>query len=147
MPFVAGQIVRASALNRIQPITYTSRQSNGGTQTITTTETDSAGTTITFTTTTAALCVVNSFFDFDVAVTGATVLQGRLRVDGVTQSDEAHTNGNSVARNTCGQTWRFSVSGAGIHTAVLRLMKTAAAATAQTDDGHTKMTLTVNEVV
>lgn len=145
MPFAAGQIVRASALNRIQPTTYQGRAV--GAPALGTTENDATSSTILFTTTTAAVCVANAFFDFDVQIAGAAIAVGRLRIDGVTLADEAHTNMAALNRNTCGQSWRFTVSGAGSHTGIMRIIKSAAAGTAIVDDNHTKWTLTVNEIV
>jgi plastocyanin len=150
MTFVAFSIVRASALNRIQPVEYSAIQNgNGGSQqTVTTTETDSLGCSVTFTTATAAICTAWLTCDLEVQVTGSTVFQGRLNIDTVTvTTKEVHLNGASLLRMTPGQTIDFTLSGAGTHTVKLRLLKTAAAATIVTDDQHTGFTLSVREIV
>jgi hypothetical protein len=148
MSFLAFQIVRASALNRIQPVVYPVGQSGTGQQTVTTTETDSAGCSVTFTTATPALCTATIFCDLEVTATGGAVFQGRLNVDGTSiTTKEVHLNGSSLTRDTAGQVIDFTLSGAGSHTVKLRLLKTAAAATILTDDNHTGFSLQVREVV
>jgi hypothetical protein len=150
MTFAAFQIVRASALNRIQPIVYPATQSgNGGSQqTVTTTETASLGCSVTFTTTTAAICTATIFCDIEIQVTGATVFQARLNVDTVSVSTrEVHLNGSSLQRSTPGQVVDFTLSGAGTHTVKLNLLKTVAAGTIVTDDQHTGFSLQVREIV
>lgn len=148
MPFVAGQIVRASALNRIQPVPYFGVQSgNGGFQVVTTTPTDCKNCVVNFTSLTAAVCVVEAFFDFETSATGAAVLQGQLVVDGVTQSGEAHGEVQTIERATPGHSWRFVLSGAGAHVVKLQAAKTAALGTCNVYDTHTEFTLTVYEIV
>lgn len=150
MAFAAFQIVRASALNRIQPVVYTATQSGNvsNLQTITTIETDSLNCSVTFSTATAAVCTAYVTCDMEVTVTGASTFQGRLNVDGSTiTSKEAHIGGGSSTRDTVSQTVDFTLSGPGSHTVKLRLLKSSAAATMQADDTHTGFSLQVREVV
>lgn len=150
MPFTAGQKLRASQLQNVQPITYNAFQTGngGGQQAVTTTETDCLAASVTFTSLTAANCVVVASFDLDVAVTGATIAQGRLSVDAATiTTPEAHLSGSSVTRTTATQSWTFTLSAAGTHTVKLRILKTAAAATINCVDGHTRFSLILSEVV
>jgi hypothetical protein len=150
MSFLAFQIVRASALNRIQPIVYPAQQTGnaGSQQTVTTTETDSLGCSVTFTTVSAAVCTATLFCDVESTVVGASVFQGRLNVDTVSiTGKEVHLNGATIERATLGQVIDFTLSGAGTHTVKLRLLKTAAAATILTDDQHTGFSLQVGVFV
>lgn len=150
MALLAFQIVRASQLNRIQPVEYSAFATGNvsALQTITTTEADSLGCSVTFTSTTAANCTVIFFADIEVQATGVTTFQGRIRVDGTTiTSKEAHITGASLIRVTTGQAVDFTLSGAGSHTVIMRLLKTAAAATLVAYDNHTGFTLQVREIV
>lgn len=148
MAFLAFEIVRASKLNRIQPVVYSGVQVNTGQQTITTSQADLIGATVTFTSLTAAVCTITMSFDVEVGATGASVFQGRVVVDGSTITNkEAHINGSNVIRAMATQTVEFTLSGAGSHTVKLAALKTAAAATILTDDNHTGFSLQVREVV
>ena len=150
MPFTAGQKLRASQLSMVQPVKYSANQTGngGGTQTITTTETDCLGAFVTFTSLTAAVCEVVAFWDIDCSSGGAAVAQGRLSVDGVIQTPEAHFSLiTSSSRCTAGRSYRFTLSGAGSHTVKMRVLKTGALGTATCDDNHTGFTITVQEVV
>lgn len=149
MAVAAFQIIRASTINRIQPIVYSAVQSGPGIFTTTTTEQDAPGCSVTFTTATAAICTATIFCDTEVTATGASVVfQGRLNVDGSTiTSKEAHTSGASLGRPTIGQVIDFTLSGAGSHTVKLRVVKSAAAGTFITYDNHTGFSLQVREVV
>jgi hypothetical protein len=150
MSFTAGQKLRASDLNKIQPVLYTAIQTGngGGVQTITTTEADCLGATVTFTSLTAAVCEITAFWDIDVTTGGVTVCQGRIAVDGVTLSQEAHFSAITTAsRCTAGRTWKFTLGGSGSHTVKMRVLKTAAAGAILCDDNHTVFTLAVQEVL
>jgi hypothetical protein len=148
MSFLAFQIVRASTLNRIQPVEYSAIQSNVGTQTITTSEVDLVGATVTFTSLTAAVCTLWAIYDVEVTATGAMTFQGRISVDGATiTTKEGHITGSTAIRVSVAQTLDFTLSGAGTHTVKMRGLKTAAAATVVTYDNHTSFSLQVREVV
>lgn len=149
MSFLAFQIVRASALNRIQPVSYTAIQSNTGTQTVTTTESDLVGASVTFTTATAASCTLVAIYDVEVTATGASTFQGRISIDGATvTTKEGHLTGNgALIRVSVSQVIEFTLSGAGSHTVKMRSLKTAAAATIITYDNHTSFSLSVREIV
>lgn len=150
MTLNAGQAPTAATLLHLQPVTYSAVQTGnaGSQQAVTTTETDCLGCSVTFTTATAANCLLVANFDLDASVAGATVAVGRVRVDGVTiTAPEAHLSGASVTRSTAGQNWTFALSGAGSHTVLLRVLKSAAAATVNCVDLHTRFSLIVTEVV
>lgn len=149
MTLAAGNRLTAAQLARLQPTTYVATQTGnvGNQQTLTTSAVDSLNATVTFTTTTAAICVVQASFDFDVSAGGSAIALGNLVVDGATQNGEAHMNLNTTGtRHTVGQRWRFTLSGAGSHTVKLQVSKNAAAATAFADDNHTGFVLTVYEI-
>lgn len=150
MPFTAGQKLRASDLNKIQPTIYTAQQSGnaGAQQAITTSEADCLNCSVTFTTLTAATCEIVATWDVDVATGGAAIALGRVRVDGVTIANEAHFSiVTTSSRTTMTKSWKFSVAGAGSHTVIQRVLKNAAAGTANCDDQHTGFTLSVLEVL
>lgn len=150
MPFTAGQKLRASDLNKIQPVEYSGQQSGNvsNLQAITTSQVDCLNCFVTFSTSTAATCKIVADWDVDVSTGGAAVAVGRVVVDGSTIGDEAHysivTTGSRV---TMSQSWRFVLSGSGAHTVKLAVLKSAAAGTVNCDDQHTKFTLTVTEVL
>lgn len=149
MALSAFQIVRASQINRIQPVNYSAVQTGPGLLTVTTTQQDATGCSVTFTTATAAICTATLFCDVEVTATGAsTVFQGRINVDGSTiTAKEAHVNGASLQRPTVGQVIDFTLSGAGSHTVKMVFLKTAATGTMVVYDNHTGFSLQVREVV
>lgn len=150
MALLAFQIVRASQLNRIQPVSYFARQSgNGGSlQTITTTEADLLNCTVTFSTTTAANYIVWFFSDFEVTVVGASTSQFRISVDGSDiGGQEANGSGATLMRYPQGQVFNGTFAGAGSHTVKARVLKTAAAATMVSYDNHTAFAIQVSEIV
>lgn len=150
MTLSAGQVPSAATLLRLQTVVYSAGQSGTGTQTFTTSEVDSAGCTVTFSTATAAQCVVHGIGDIEVTVAGAGVVAvGRLNVDGSTVAGgaEMHLRADAVGRATVSQCWAFSLSGSGSHTIKLRIIKSAAGGTMQTDDLHTRIVVQVIEVV
>ncbi len=150
MTLNAGQAPTAATILHLQSTIYSAAQTGnaGGQQAVTTGETDCLGCSITFSTATAASYMVVAFFDLDVSVAGATTAVGRLNVDGTTITGiEAHLGGASVTRATTGQVWMGSLSGGGAHTVKLRVIKSAAAATINCVDLHTRFAITVIEVV
>lgn len=149
MSLLAGEVLSASDASHLQTVVYSGTQTGnaGSQQTVTTTETDCLGCSVTFSTATAAVYVVTAHFDLDVSSSGTTVNVGRLNIDGVTQTKEAHLSGSSVTRSTPGQVWTGTVSGAGSHTFKLRVIKSAAAATVNCVDTHTTFTVLIIEVV
>lgn len=135
---------------RLQPVIYSATQTGnaGNQQVVTTTEADCLGCTVSFSTATAANYVVTATFDFDVSASGATVNVGRLSIDGTTVTgSEAHLGGSSVTRATVSQVWTGAFLAAGAHIVKLRCIKSAAAATVNCVDTHTKFVITVLEVV
>jgi hypothetical protein len=150
MTLNAGQAPTAATMLHLQPTIYSAAQTGngGGLQAVTTTETDCLGCSVTFSTATAAAYMVVAFFDLDVTASGATTAVGRLNIDGTTVTGiEAHLGGSSVTRATPGQVWTGSLSGGGSHTLKLRIIKSAALATINCIDLHTRMAITVIEVV
>lgn len=150
MPITAGKPPTAAQLTRLQSVIYTAFQTGnaGSLQAVTTAETDCLGCSVTFTTATTANWTVTAFFDVDVTATGAAIAVGRLSVDGTTITGaEAHLSGSSVTRSTPGQVWSGAFAAAGSHTVKLRVIKSAAAATINCIDLHTRFVLTVFEVV
>lgn len=149
MSLFAGQVLSASDAGHLQTVVYSGKQSGnaGSQQAVTTTETDCLNASVTFSTATAAVYVVTAHFDLDASASGASVTVGRLAIDGVTQSDEAHLSAISTARSTPGQVWTGTVSGAGSHTFKLRVLKSAAAGTINCVDQHTKFVVLIIEIV
>jgi len=148
MPFAAGEIITAGRLNRLQPVTY--EASATADLTLSTTETDIVGATVTLTTQTAgAVFVVEGTFDFSAATGAAGVIMvGRLSVDGSTDIEEAHADGSTTgARVTANQEWRGTLATAGDHTLKLRALKSAAGGTMSARTIHTKVLITIYEVV
>lgn len=146
MPILAGQIVTAAQLNRMQPVTYDA----AGTGDLSGPVSDAnvPGATITFTTTTAnAVAVVETVFDFNFSGATVTLGSGRLNVDGVGESRYAifqQGPGTSSDRSTCGQTYRVTLAAAGSHT----LKLTATVPTNMDLTGaYTSLVATVYEVV
>ncbi|MFD9757950.1 carbohydrate-binding protein [[Kitasatospora] papulosa] len=90
MPILAGQIVTATQLNRLQPKKYGAV----GTSAITgpSTNTDVPGASLTITTETAANYVVWCVWDANVSGAGTGTLLGRLALDGINQSPLATMN-------------------------------------------------------
>lgn len=152
MPFTAGQKLRASQVQNIQPVVYSAIQTGngGGIQALTTTETDLLACSVTFTTLTAAKCTVDACGHFLIQVGAASVVAvARLNVDGTTISPpelrcNATVSGTEV---TTFQRFSFTLSGAGSHTVKMRGIKTGAGGTSDTGDTSTGFTLTVYEVV
>jgi len=150
VPIVTGRPPTTAQLMRLQSTIYTAFQTGnaGSLQAVTTTETDCLGCSVSVVTATAANWMITAFFDFDVTATGAAIAVGRLNVDGTTITGaEAHLSGSSVTRSTPGQVWSGAFSAAGTHPVKLRIIKSAAAATINCTDLHTRFVLTVIEVV
>lgn len=147
MPFASGQRLTPARLNRIQPVTYEAVAS--GTLTLGTALADVAGAAVTLTTTTAgAVWVAEATFDMNVATAGAGVLaEGHLDVDGVDQTARALKSMAAVDRATAAQRWRGTLAAAGSHTLKLRGIKSGAAGVASIVTTHTKLQVTIYEVV
>lgn len=148
MPFAAGEIVTASRLNRLQPVTYEIAAT--GDITLSTTETDLVGAAITITTqTNNAVYKVEGIFDMFAQVGSAgVVMVGRLSVDGTTDGEEAHADGSTTgARVTASQDWRGTLPTLGDHTFRMRALKSGAGGTMLARVTHSKLTITIYEVV
>ena len=116
MPILAGQVVTAQQLTRLQPVSYSAAGS--GTVVASSTNADVPSASITLTTETAgavykAWCV----WDFNTTAAPGASSTGRLALDGVGQSPLATFRGdNSAERGTVGQVYRGTVASAGSHT-------------------------------
>ncbi|MEU0978452.1 hypothetical protein ABZ488_04475 [Streptomyces griseus] len=146
MPILAGQIVTAGQLNRMQPATYdavgTALQAGP------LSNTDVTGCSITFNTTTPnAVAVVNCTFYFVLTAAGTTSGSGRLSVDGVLETEFAifgQGPGASADRATTAQSYRVGLPTAGSHT--LKLCATTPASMSL-QGLYTTLIATVYEVV
>jgi hypothetical protein len=147
MAILAGEIVSAGRLNRLQPVTYDAVCSSA--LTVTTTETDVDGASVTFTTAAdGAVYVVEGIFDIivDTASAGVNVL-GRCAVDGVPQTASAPYEMNATDRGPANQVWRGTLGSAGSHTIKLRASKTGAGGVARVLNINSTLTVTIYEVV
>lgn len=85
-------------------------------------------------------------FDFDETSAGTTVCQGKLLVDGVTQTGDANYGVTATTdRATVYQHWDGSVSGVGNHTFQLGAMRTVAAGAQEARATHTSLKVIVYE--
>ncbi|MFE0270804.1 hypothetical protein ACFWZY_01490 [Streptomyces sp. NPDC058992] len=116
MPFLAGQVVTAGQMDRIQPRPYSAAGS--GTVAAGSTNADVTGATITLTTQTAnavfkAVCV----WDFNTTGVPGGSSTARLALDGVGQSPLATWRGDAAnERGTVSQAYHGTVASAGSHT-------------------------------
>lgn len=131
-----------NALNILLPGLFQSAQAVANANlTLSTTETDISGATVTVNPAGAnAFAVVVGVFDVDCTAAGAAVAQGRLSIDGSTQTAEAHGTMISTSRSTVTQVWLPPLA-FGSHTLKLRGLKTAAAGTATIWATHTTITV------
>ncbi|SCK20044.1 hypothetical protein YUYDRAFT_02074 [Streptomyces sp. ScaeMP-e48] len=115
MPILAGQIVTASQLNRLQPKKYGAVGS--GTIAGAATNADVPSATVTVDTETAANYVVWCVWDANVSAASTGTLLGRLNLDGVNQSPLATMNQpTSAGRAQPSQQYIGTLSAAGSHT-------------------------------
>jgi hypothetical protein len=142
--FASGEKIRASRLNRIQPVSYLAN-ANGDVPALST-DVDVPGATITLTTLAAnAVYVAVAFFDFDLTGASTATGTGKLVVDGATQTATANMAGEvTTDRMTPGQTWKGTLASAGSHT--LKLTATTGASQI-VQDTHTTLQVTIYEVV
>lgn len=150
MPFLAGQIVTAGQLNRIQPIIYEGAATSA-LAVSTTTYADITGATVTFDTAAAnAKFKAEAIFDASVTTVSATNLMvGRLVVDGTPDSGglAVHAMDNQD-RDTIGQMWTGTLAAAGSHTLKLQGACTASGSGAGSFlQSDTKIIVTITEVV
>ncbi|MFD3657039.1 hypothetical protein [Streptomyces sp. NPDC058620] len=154
MPILAGQIVKAGQLSRMQPRPYYA-QAGVPTTITTTTFTAVEGCSITLTTTApGATYTVQANFSFDVTAAVAGVYtKGALFVDGVQQSGEARwaegTSGSDTGDyDMAGKGWRGTLATAGTHTLDLRCgLSSITGAPGIACTGYTDFTVTIYEVV
>lgn len=149
MGFLAGQIVTAGQLDRIQPTPYEA-VANGSLTSTTTTETDIPGASVTFTTKAAnATYQATGTFDCEPLATSSTIMMlGKLNVDGVGQSGVSVHRMNQLDRDTVSMTWTGVLAAAGSHTLKLRGNLSAALGTGgRFQTGDTKLQFTITEVI
>lgn len=144
MSFLAGDLLTAQRVNRLQNKTYFDEAT--GILPASSTNVDIPGLSITFTTETDG-AKVNCIWSADFNLTGATtsLANTRLLLDGVTPSSNFATFQAGVAtdRGTTGQTCEFTIATAGSHT--IKMQGTTPAN--MTVDLYTALTLIVSEVV
>lgn len=149
MSFLAGEIITAQRLNRIQPVPYEEACTAALTAT-TSTYADITGCSITLTTNTDnAIYVARAVFDCNVLATSTTILMvGRMQLDGVTASGIAVYAMDALTRATVTMSWKGTVTTAGSHTFKLQGALTSALATGGTfQQDDTKIHVTIYEVV
>jgi hypothetical protein len=115
VPFLAGQIVKAGMLNRLQPKKYSAIGT--GTLTGPLTNVDVPNATVTMTTETAATYVAWCVWDDNTTSPSSGTQLGRLAIDGLNQSPlsvAADPAGN--ARGTVAQNYHGVLTAAGTHT-------------------------------
>ncbi|MEU0102387.1 hypothetical protein [Streptomyces sp. NPDC006267] len=148
MPILAGQIVTAAQLNRLQPKTFRAAATSplAGPVALT----DVPGATITLTTEMPnAVYVATAWFDYRVTSTSGTGLgSGNVDVDGSIHSEyavfrDSHAAGATAFTDSVGHTYRGVLPAAGSHT--LKLI--AAPSTGQQVNVYSSITVVVYEVV
>jgi len=146
MAILAGEIVAAGRLMRLQTRTYTVRASSS--LTLSATETDIPGCSYTLTTEAAAATFeVVAAFDCFVSVTNATTLmEGRLTVDSVLQLGRATHGMDTADRDSVAGVWSGTLASAGSHTFTLRGAKTDSNGTGAIQGTNTAMTIRITEV-
>ncbi|MFC8862646.1 hypothetical protein [[Kitasatospora] papulosa] len=150
MPILAGQIVKASQLNRMQPRSDAAAADTNLVRNNTTAVGDISGTTITVVTTVPnAVYTAVGTFDVQIGATGAGNIIGYLNVDGTADSGVAARRMDAVTRDTIAQTWRGVLATAGSHTFKLQGQTSVATASAGNifTSGSTKLALTIAEPV
>ena len=147
MPFASGQKLNAARLNALQPTTYEAAAS--GTLTLGTSLTDVPGASVTLTSLTAgAIYIATAVFDMNITTAAAgQLVEGHLDVDGADQAARALKQMGAVDRATVGQEWRGALTAAGSHTLKLRGLKNGASGVATIVTIHTKLQVTIYEVV
>ncbi|WP_432111362.1 hypothetical protein [Streptomyces sp. YPW6] len=147
---LAGQIVTAGQLNRMQPATYDATATTATSVLSNTTIVDVPGATVTLNTTTPnAIYRVVGTFDVLPGATSPTVLVfGFLNVDGSTDSGVAIQGLTSSVRSTVSQTWRGTLAAAGSHTLKLQTALSASLASGATvRPQNSKISIEILEVV
>ena len=144
MPILAGQIVTAGQLGRMQPRPYKAVQTTALAGPVSTA--DVPGCSITLTTQAPnAIIVAEAVFDFDPSSTMSGLSNGRLVIDGTGVGEYAvyQAAGASTDRQSTPQNYRETLATAGTHT--LKLVTTLS--TGLTLNVYTTLLVTVYEVV
>ncbi|MEU2149310.1 hypothetical protein ABZ741_34060 [Streptomyces globisporus] len=150
MPILAGQIITAGQLNRLQPVVYSATGSSN--LVLTTTDTDVPGASVTLTTGTAnAIYVAHGVFCFDAGGAVTDFGSGILNVDGAQASGNARWSGEvGTDFGTDTQLWTGTLPAAGSHTLKLQGSRSAAPAGGiqiTMLGAFTKILVTIYEVV
>ncbi|MGW4040873.1 hypothetical protein ACWEIM_32135 [Streptomyces sp. NPDC004778] len=146
MPILAGQIITAGQLTRLQPVPY-EVTGTSNLNPIPVSETDVPGALLSITTTTAnAFFVATAVFAFDTISAGTTFAEGRLRVDGVNASGAARWSGPATTDfGTAAQQWSGTLATAGSHPFQLRAAVNSGS-DIQLLGAYTKLQVTIYEV-
>ncbi|MFB6710626.1 hypothetical protein [Streptomyces sp. NPDC056333] len=155
MPILAGQIITAGQLARMQPRPFY-LQAGSGTNLSTTTFVDIAGCSVTVTTSAPnAVYTVQANFSFDTITAVATgpYTRGALDVDGVIQSGEARwsegtTGADAGDYNMNSKSWSGILPAAGTHTLkLIGALNSATGGPVIASTGFTDITVVIYEVV
>lgn len=148
MAILAGEIVSAGRLNRMQPVSRTVRATAPLVLSATATETDIPGCEIAYTTETdGATWSVIAVFDCVVTTTNtSTLMEGRLTVDGVLQLGRATHGMDTADRDSVAQFWDGTFATAGVHTLKLRGALTAAVGAGSFQAANTVLGVEIKEV-
>jgi hypothetical protein len=142
---LAGEIVAAGRLNRMQPVPYYAEQSSQ--LAVPTSVTDVPGLSITFTTSAAnAKYHATGFLDWDNVDANTSSGLGFCSVDGVAQTKQIRYAGAvATDKGTPGQQWFGTLASAGSHT--IKLRASADVAGDLTVFSHSTLTVVIYEVV
>lgn len=144
MSILAGEIVTAARLQRLQPVTYYAQGS--GTLVGASSNGDVPSATVTFNTATAnAVYVATGVWDIDIVTATTAITTARIAVDGTVQSP-LMTYAGEVAtdRATVTQTYRGTLATAGSHT--IKLVASPPA-NVQIQGANSSIAVTIYEIV
>lgn len=148
MPILAGQIVTAGQLNRLQPKTYRAAASSALAGPVTNVDVPGAAITLT-TEKPGATYVIDAWYDVRVTSTAGTALgSGNIRVDGAIEAEyavfrDSHAGSANGSGSSIGHTYRGVLPAAGLHTIKL----VASPSNGQQVNIYSSLTVTIYEVV
>ncbi|MET7412525.1 hypothetical protein [Streptomyces rubiginosohelvolus] len=146
MPILAGQIITAGQLNRLQPVPY-EVTGISNLNPVPVAEADVPGALLSITTLAAnAFFTATGTFSFDTISATSTFAEGRLRVDGANASGAARWSGPAATDfGPAAQQWSGTLAAAGIHTFQLRAAANSGA-DIQLLGAYTKLQVVIYEV-